>query len=145
MNTKRFLFSTIFGLFVITASWAQCKTEDWVNACIPKLSGDFTFLKSYQIDGDGGSKNAVEYSYVFTKDTQYMINLCTGDDGADGIVITLFDADRKKLASSMVNGQFISAIAFNCKKTGIYYITYSFENSDKFCGGSALGFKRSAN
>ncbi|HNP94561.1 MAG TPA: hypothetical protein PKJ63_03000 [Cyclobacteriaceae bacterium] len=120
----------------------QCDADNLSNACIPKLSGGFNFLKSYKIDGEGGAKDKIEYSYVFTKGTQYMINLCAPGEGPDGLVVSLFDSQRNKVASSKVNGQFISAIAYPCNATGIYYIQYTFDGSTTHCGGSALGFKR---
>ena len=120
----------------------QCNPDNFANACIPKLASGFNFLKSYKVDGEGGSKEKVEYSYVFTKGTQYMINLCANGAATDGIVVTLFDSGRNKVATSKINGQFISAIAYPCNATGIYYIQYTFDGSAGRCGGSALGFKR---
>ncbi len=131
-------FLTAFSL----ESKAQCNADGFSNECIPKLSGGFNFLKSYKIDGVGGSKNKVEYSYVFTKGTQYMINLCGEGNDADGIVVSIYDSKRQKLGSSVYKGQHLTAIAYPCNSTGIYYITYTFEESNKYCGGSALGFKR---
>ena len=120
----------------------QCNSDNFSNACIPKLAGGFNFLKSYKIDGEDGRKDKVEYSYVFTKGTQYMINICANGQATDGIVVTLFDSGRNKVASSKINGQFIAAIAYPCNATGIYYIQYTFDGSASHCGGSALGFKR---
>ncbi|MDN4166941.1 hypothetical protein QWY31_15625 [Cytophagales bacterium LB-30] len=122
--------------------FAQCDTEKYTEACIPKLPEGFTYLKSYKVDGDGGAKQKVEYSYVFTKGAQYMINVCTEGNGADGIVVTLYDSNRNKVASSLFNGQFLTALTYPCNTTGIYYITYTFEGSKANCGGSVLGFKR---
>jgi len=121
---------------------SQCNPDNFANACIPKLASGFNFLKSYKVDGEGGAKDKVEYSYVFTKGTQYMINLCANGAATDGIVVTLFDSGRNKVATSKINGQFISAIAYPCNATGIYYIQYTFDGSGDKCGGSALGFKR---
>lgn len=128
-----FIFS---GLEVI----AQCNAENLSTQCIPKLATGFNFLKSYKIEK--GGKDFVEYSYVFTKGTQYMINICAPKEPTDGIVVSLFDSNRNKVASSKVNGQYISAIAYPCNTTGIYYIQYTFDGSTNYCGGSALGFKR---
>jgi hypothetical protein len=137
-------FATVLGLALAVTgiTRAQCDPDQHSNACIPKLSTGFNFLKSYKIDGEGGGKEKVEYSYVFTKGTQYMINLCSGGEAPDGIVINLFDAQRNKVASSKINGQFITAINYPCNTTGIYYIQYTFDTSTEYCGGSALGFKR---
>jgi hypothetical protein len=132
----------VFSIFLLSGLEviAQCNAENFSTQCIPKLATGFNFLKSYKIEK--GGKDFVEYSYVFTKGTQYMINICAGGQSTDGIVVSLFDSNRNKVASSKVNGQFISAIAYPCNTTGIYYIQYTFDGSTSYCGGSALGFKR---
>ncbi len=135
------LLVSLIGL-VTTQLPGQCNPDNFASACIPKLASGFNFLKSYKVDGEGGGKDKVEYSYVFTKGTQYMINLCANGAATDGIVVTLFDSGRNKVATSKINGQFISAIAYPCNATGIYYIQYTFDGSAGKCGGSALGFKR---
>lgn len=138
---KKFVFFvlTLFTLSILEVV-GQCDSEAYSNQCIPKLSTGFNFLKSYKIEK--GSKDFVEYSYVFTKGTQYMINICSLGQSTDGIIVSLYDSNRNKVATSKVNGQFISAIAYPCNTTGIYYIQYTFDGSTQNCGGSALGFKR---
>lgn len=140
---KKFIF-LIFSIVLLTGSdvSAQCNAENLSSECIPKLASGFNFLKSYKIDGDKGTKDKVEYSYVFLKGTQYMINICAPSQPTDGIVVSLYDQNRKKVASSKINDQYISAIAYPCNATGVYYIQYTFEKPTSFCGGSALGFKR---
>jgi hypothetical protein len=82
---------------------AQCNAESFSNQCIPKLATGFNFLKSYKVEK--GSKDIVEYSYDFTKGTQYMINICSSGAETDGIIVSLFDSNRNKVATSKVNGQ----------------------------------------
>lgn len=132
----------VFSVFVFSTLdvIAQCNAESLSTACIPKLATGFNFLKSYKIEK--GGKEFVEYSYVFTKGTQYMINICAGGAATDGIVVSLFDSNRNKVASSKYNGQFLTAMTYPCNTTGIYYIQYTFDGSTSYCGGSALGFKR---
>ena len=143
MKKLTYLFIiSMFLMIINTESNAQCNADGFSNDCIPKLSGGFNFLKSYKIDGVGGSKSKVEYSYVFTKGTQYMINLCAEGNNADGIVVSIYNSKRTKVGTSVYNGQHLTAMAYPCNNTGIYYITYTFEESNKYCGGSALGFKR---
>jgi hypothetical protein len=134
----------VVSIFLLSASevTGQCNSENLSNECIPKLASGFNFLKSYKIDGGGGSKDKVEYSYVFTKGTQYMINICAPAQPTDGIIVSLYDSNRNKVASSKIGGQYIAAIAYPCNATGIYYIQYTFDGSASYCGGSALGFKR---
>ncbi len=121
---------------------AQCDPKGQINQCVPNLPSGFNFLKSYEVSEVKSSNGKIEYSYPFAKDTQYIINICADGASKDGIVITLYDFDRHELASSKIDGQYVSAILFNCKSTGIYYITYTFEKSVQFCGGSVLGFKK---
>jgi|SRR5690606_6011713 hypothetical protein len=139
MKKISFIVLSIFILSTLEVI-GQCNSEELSNKCIPKLSTGFNFLKSYKIEK--GGKDYVEYSYVFTKGTQYMINLCAPGEGTDGIVVSLFDSNRNKVATSKISGQYITAIAYPCNTTGIYYIQYSFDGSTNYCGGSALGFKR---
>lgn len=140
---KKFIFF-IFSIALLNTSdiSAQCDAENLSSECIPKLANGFNFLKSYKIDGDKGAKDKVEYSYVFLKGTQYMINICAPSQPTDGIIVSLYDQNRKKVASSKIDNQYISAIAYPCNATGVYYIQYTFEKPTSFCGGSALGFKR---
>ena len=132
----------VFSILVLSTLdvIAQCNAENLSSQCIPKLASGFNFLKSYKIEK--GGKEFVEYSYVFTKGTQYMINICAPGTSTDGIVVSLFDSNRNKVASSKIGGQFVQAIAYPCNTTGIYYIQYTFDGSTSYCGGSALGFKR---
>ena len=129
-------------LFFNTATFGQCDAGSISESCIPKLQDGFNFVKSYQIDGQGGSKTKVEYSYVFAKGTQYMINICSEGADTDGIVVSLYNSSRKKVTQSNMNGKLFSAIAYPCNATGIYYITFTFEGSQNNCGGAVLGFKR---
>jgi len=119
---------------------AQCNAQNLSDQCIPKLAAGFNFLKSYKIEK--GGKEFVEYSYVFTKGTQYMINVCAPGESTDGIVVNLFDSNRNKVATSKIGNQIVSAMTYPCNTTGIYYIQYTFDGSSGNCGGSALGFKR---
>ncbi|MDN5203356.1 hypothetical protein QQ008_18360 [Fulvivirgaceae bacterium BMA10] len=134
-------FTTL--LFVAPNIYAQCDADVHAEACIPKLKEGFNFVKSYTIDGEGGSKSKVEYSYVFAKGTQYFINICSGvADATDGIVVSLYDSTRKLVSTSDANGKLYNAIAYPCNATGIYYIQFTFKGSQNHCGGAVLGFKR---
>lgn len=121
---------------------AQCDPSVHTEACIPQLADGFNFVKSYEINGEGGTKDKIEYSYVFAKGTQYFLNICTEGDQTDGIVVSLYDSNRKKVGTSYANGNFNRGIIYPCNATGIYYITFTFEGSQSHCGGAVLGFKR---
>jgi len=123
-------------------SSGQCDTDALKDDCVQSKMSGYTFLRSYDIDGQGGQKDKVEYSYVLAKGNQYLISVCADGGDTDGIVVTIYDSNRKKISSNNVNGEYYSSIAFPCNATGIYYITYTFNGSSTYCGGSAIGFKR---
>lgn len=127
-------------LATVDLSRAQCNTDSFVNTCTHQLGPGFNFLKGYKVDGVK-NEGKVEYSYVFTAGTEYMVNLCLNGNTNDGVVVSLFDAGRGIVASSKINNQYVTALQFSCSRSGIYYIQYTFEGESR-CAGSALGFKR---
>ncbi len=135
------ILSFIFLLMAVVSGKAQCNTSQYSQQCITKVQDGFTFLKSFSIDA-GNSKDKVEYSYVFSKDTEYFLNVCSENNDADDIIVTIYDSNRKVVSTNYVNNKFFPAIIFACKSTGIYYITYTFNKSPKLCGGSVLAFRR---
>ena len=136
---KLFFLTAVLVSSISYIAMAQCNPDDFTTQCIPKLSEGFSFLKGYKIDGNNGQKEKIEYSYVFIKGMQYMINICSENNS--GIVISLFDSDKNKIATSKVDGNYASAITFPCKSTSIYYINYTFESGQEYCGGSVLSFR----
>ena len=132
------LVSLIFGTI---QGKAQCNSSEFSQKCITKVQDGFTFLKSFEINPDKMSRDKIEYSYVFSKDTNYFLNVCSeGDD--NGIIVTIYDANRKVASTNYVNNKFFPAIVFSCKSTGIYYISYTFNKNPGECGGSVLAFRR---
>jgi len=121
---------------------AQCNAEALATSCISNLQDGFTFLKTFKVDGQSGAKKKVEYSYVFSKDTQYYLSICCKNEGTDGIVVTMYDSKRHIVSTNFNNGKFYAGLIYPCNATGIYYITFTFNNSQAHCGGSVLGFKR---
>ena len=136
--------TTIILLVSLTISaFGQCNTDEKLKVCAPSPDSGYTLIKSFEIDGLNGDKNEIKYSYVFTKGTQYLINICADkENSTDGVVVTLYDKYRNQVATNLVDGVPLSKISYPCSATGIYYITYSFVNSVHYCAGSTIGFKR---
>jgi hypothetical protein len=138
---KYFLAPIIFLLPVIEVS-AQCNASSLSQECVTKVQDGFTFLKSFIVDGLNGTREKVEYSYVFSKDTQYFLNVCPSANESEGIIVSLYDSNRKLTTSNVSNGKMFPGLIFECKSTGIYYISYTFKDSKNSCGGSVLAFRR---
>lgn len=129
-------------IFALSTASAQCEADKYTDKCIQKLASGFTFMKSYKIDGDGGSKPKIEYSYVFSKGTNYMVTLANKDPEIKGMTLSLYDSSRKLVATShdKSNDKYYSAIGYTCAATGIYYLTFSFEDTKDYCAAAVLGF-----
>ncbi len=134
--------SIIALIISVSYSYAQCNAEGLANSCIPKMQDGFTFLKTFKVDGQGGAKSKVEFSYVFSKGTQYFLNICSDGEGTDGIIVTMYDSKRQVVSTNYNKGKFYPALIYPCNATGIYYISFTFKDSKNYCGGSVLGFKR---
>jgi len=132
----------ILVTFITPKLRGQCNSSLYTEVSIKSMPDNFTFLKTFKIDGRAGAAEKVEYSYVFSKDTHYSLNIATEGEEVDGIIVNMYDSNRKKVATNYVKGDIYAGIEYPCNATGIYYITFTFENSERFCGGSALGFRR---
>ena len=57
-------------------------------------------MKSFSIDGQDKTREKIEYTIVLSKDIQYNFQICSSGVGADGIILTIFDAKRNAVASN---------------------------------------------
>jgi len=125
----------IFSVILSISAFGQCQTDE----CVAKINEGYTFLKSYKIEKIG---DQLEYSYVLSKETNYMLVMCNGGTGQNTIV-TMFDSNRKEIATNQdkKTGKVYPAIVYQCKATGIYYLRFSFVDQPACCV-SILGFKK---
>lgn len=137
------ILSVVFSLALASSqeAQAQCDTGTLTSMALSKL-GDHTFVKSYRIDGRGGKRKTIEYTCVFSKDTDYRIRVASRDGGANGIIATLYDSKRNQVGTSFINNKFLTGITYKCQATGIYYLKFEFRNSKNYCGAAVLGFHR---
>lgn len=142
MKTFNIVFAVILLLSFSFAAQAQCDADKFMANCQGKISDGFTFLKSYTIDGSKGGK--VEHSYVFSKDTTYLLSLCTENGDPKNMYVILSDSNRKELFNSYdkKSGKYMPLVGYRSTATGIYYLTFYFNEGADKCGGSVLAFKR---
>ncbi|MEN7550142.1 hypothetical protein AAG747_19640 [Rapidithrix thailandica] len=141
---KIFLALLFFSgiLFTCASTYAQCNAELYINKSMRSLANGYQFSKSFRIDGRGGARKKIEYTCVFSKDTNYQINISGKDGGAHGIIGTLYDSRRNKIVTSYYNNKFSPGWIYKCRATGIYYLSFTFKDSKSFCGAAVLGFRR---
>ena len=123
-----------------TAS-GQCEADKDAALCIKMKTEGYHMVKSYKLDGQS-NPGPIEISSVLAKDTDYYISTCESGQISDQIVVTIYNSKRKKIKSNSEGGTIASSLTFNCKTTGVYYITYTHEESKAFCGLSAVSFKK---
>ncbi len=133
---------TLILLSIETTVIAQCDFQVQSQNCISKIQEGFIYVKSFNINGQNGDIQEIEYPYVMTKDTQYYLNICTAEEDPDGIIMTIYDATRNPVGTNYADNTYFPTLIFQCSATGIYYITYTFKNSKNYCGGSSLAFKK---
>ena len=141
----KIIYPTIILLVFVasySSSYGQCDPKGFTSKCISEVKDEFTYLKNFTIDGKNGTREKIEYSYVFSKDTQYYLNICANGKNTDGIIVTIYDSKRRVASTNFANNKIFSGMIFACKSTGIYYITFTFNNSQSYCGGSVLAFKK---
>ncbi|MBC7390324.1 MAG: hypothetical protein H7329_13995 [Opitutaceae bacterium] len=138
---KGLLLNFILVLTITFSVNAQCNPDALAPACNSKL-GAFTFIKNYKIDPSKAVNNVLEFSYVFSKDTQYFVSVCDGKNDNPKMEITLMDSNKKVLATNLEKGTYYPGIAYKCSTTGIYYMVYNISAASEKCAVSALGFKK---
>ncbi len=142
MKYLLFILVLCLGVSVAQESNAQCNVELYSQRSLKRVKGGYMFVKSFRINGKQGSRRKLEYTCVFSKDMSYQIHIAGADGKSDGIVGTLYNPERRKLASNFFEGEFFQSIRYDCKATGIYYLAFTFRESSNYCGAAILSFKR---
>lgn len=132
---KSILIVSLSIISVLTVL-SQCPPEELIKKCSGKL-GDYMFLKSFKIEK---AADEVEYSYVFTTNTSYLISLGNNAGTENNIEVNVYDSARKLVMSNKLKDKVYPTITYTCKTTGIYYMSYKIKDGN--CGVSVVGFKK---
>ncbi len=144
---KTFIYKTLVALFLVfsfSSASAQCDPNSFKANCKGQLATGFTYIKSYPLkESKINAKGEIEYSFVFSKGTIYMLTFANNEGDAKDIEITLFDPSRTKVTSNFdeANNQYFP-MGYKCTATGVHYMTFKLKNGTAHCGLSILGFKR---
>ncbi len=142
LKAYKILAIASFILISLTNVNAQCDANSLKSKCTGQLAPGFTYIKSYPLtEGKINAKGEIEYSFVFSKGTIYMLTFVNAAGQASDIEITLYDPAHKKIASNLVGGNYIP-LGYKCMATGVHYMTFKLKDGSQKCGLSILGFKR---
>lgn len=142
----------LWGIFILIGFYSQttfaqkCNIKQFKDKCITALQRQrgYTFLKSYPLDGQGGVKKKIKYSYILSRGTTYILTMANRRADSRGISVTISTSSGKTLLNSYDENKkkFHSTVGFNPKVTGVYYFTFEFQKTRNYCAASVLGFKR---
>lgn len=139
---RRYIIALSSLLIVSYGVYSACEDEAFLDACTAKLN-EHTFLKAYKVSSKDAKKGKVEYSYVFSKNTNYFLSVCNDESAGGDMIVNLFDKNRRLIATSfdVRTKKHYPAMAYHCTATGVYYLSFEFPNSEG-CGVSVLGFQK---
>jgi hypothetical protein len=130
-------------VFALQAS-AQCGTEDLLPPAAKKIKPGFNYLKDYKVDLVRQKKDkqapTVRVSAILNAGQTYMLHVQSAP-GSKGKLIAVLHNDAGAIASTfeiIEVPMHFESIQFDCKKTDIYYLTFSFEGDQGGCGIALL-------
>jgi hypothetical protein len=135
-----------FSFFIITwgVTNGQCNTTGLKVSCTEQLANGFTYIKSYPLKKEQiNTKGEIEYSFVFSRGTIYMLTFANSQGTSSDIELTLYDPNHNKITSNFDTGTGdYLPLGYKCTSTGVHYMTFKFKEGTTPCGLSILGFKR---
>jgi hypothetical protein len=136
-----FFILSILSFNTLAQGFEKCDIEAYKANALSYLPKGFTLSKSYNVDSRICRK-INEGILTLHKNVDYVIRLATKDGGFYGMIVTLYNAKREELMTSIVDNKQFNGWTYRCKQTGIYYISFTFKDSQSHCGGAVLGFRR---
>ena len=146
MRTIRTTVGLVFVIAIVTLTTSlalgpDCGSDAFLDKFAPAL-GDFTFIKAFNVEiNKADEKN--EFSYVFSKGSNYRIVICDQNGEGNKMVVNFYDRNKKLIASNYMKSskKFFPTLNYTCSATGVYYVESYFENGKSGCGVDILGFK----
>ncbi len=129
-------------LLVLNMALAQtsCREADLARMCQTALPDGFTFLKRFLTTNQ---PQAQEFSYVFSKDTEYAISFCTPEGQPLAVKLTLLDAYRNPIFTNYdkKSKTYYQAIGYVSQSTGVVHLKLEHEKPGQPCFLVNVGFK----
>lgn len=140
---KHSIFLILFACLLFNfSSFAQCDDDIQTAKSVKELESGFIFMKSYRVNGKDGQRKQVEYTCVLNKDTNYMLRVVGKDGKSIGIIATLYDSQRNEVATNHLNNKIFDGWTYKSGATGVYFLTFTFKDTQSYCGGASMGFKK---
>ena len=133
-------FIIIFG--VPSEAYSQCGQE-LLELCYPKL-GDFKYVNSFPVrikkSKRGEPPSVMKQSMVLNSGTKYRFVIYNAEEFEGNLIVNIYNSSNLVGTSyDFSSGKSYESIDFDCKKPGIYYITFYFEDGKDGCSICVMG------
>lgn len=91
MLILNFILATLLFTGNTTVKPQDCDAKAHKDNALKSIQDGYTFLKSYTVDGLNGSKREVRFSYIFTKNNNYTLNLANGLPSSRNFQVVIID------------------------------------------------------
>ena len=109
---------------------------------LSQIIGGNQYYNVFRIDGKGGKVTLMEFNLVMKAGQHYFFSIQSAAGGADGIVMRVYDRITKKRVFSNAEGGSPNAnFSYQCDKTGMYDVKFSFQKSQNYCGVCVCSYR----
>ncbi len=145
MQVVRNIKALLLSAFILGSVnvYGQCDSDMLLDQCAHNL-GTYNYIKSFSMKASSHRKSNHEYSYVFSKGSNYLIIVCDQNLKGGKMIVNLYDREHNLIGSTFdeKENKYYPELRYSCETTGVYYIKASFEGSKGGCGMCILGFNK---
>jgi len=132
------LLSILVVAFVSISLWAQ-NPEELVSQCALDIGENTTYLKDFVIKlptaTDPSDAPVHKANFYFMKNQNYRFTMCNSDDSEGELILSLYDKQKIITTSYLKSSDKVySSVDFECNKTGLYQLWFSFKDGQKGYG-----------
>ncbi|HAN00824.1 MAG TPA: hypothetical protein DCQ26_19690 [Marinilabiliales bacterium] len=137
-NVFKIFLTLIIGLHVGTS---MAQSDDLVNVCALGI-GNATYLKDYKVKLSASSVSppSAKFNVILNKGTMYKITVCNAEGYAGQAVVELMENAAVLGTNLKADGSFVTAVGFQCQKTGMYSINISFKDGKEGAAVAILSY-----
>jgi len=138
---KKVLIIILTLVFGLQFSNVLAQSDELVNVCALGI-GNATYLKDYKVKLSASSVSppSAKFNVILNKGTVYKITVCNAEGYAGEAVVQLMENATILGTNIKADGSFVTAIGFQCQKTGMYSINVSFKDGKEGAAVAILSY-----
>ncbi|MEI7596440.1 MAG: hypothetical protein WCK02_11880 [Bacteroidota bacterium] len=141
---KKLIFILVAFIGIQGISMAQC-SDELLGVCYPAI-GNYKFLKSYPIkmkkSKKGQPPGVAQNSIVLNAGVTYRVTPCNASEYEGKLVVSLYSGDAMVSSSYDPKSKtHYPGFEFQCRKSGVYYLSFYFDEGLEGCGMVLLSQK----